>query len=305
MSDFEAYFAPDNLDEAADIFSRHAGNVVPVAGGTDVLVRRKRGTLDPSGRVILSLRRVRELRGVDLVVAGGGKKLRVGAAATAREIESNPIVRDYAPVLADAAAHMASAQIRASATVGGNVANASPAADLAVPLLLLDAEVEFVRCAGSSGRLRGTMAVSDFFTGPGRTALGREGIIVCFWIPCAGRDWVFLFRKGGVRPAMECSVVSCGVGLKYRPGGAVGEARVVFGAVAPTPIRAPRIEKILKGAELNDETVAAAVDLVPAQISPIDDVRGSADYRRLLAGALLREVLLRLRGGEGHCQCRS
>jgi CO/xanthine dehydrogenase FAD-binding subunit len=212
-----------------------------------------------------------------------------------RELESSETVRSHALVLSDAANKIASPQIRATATIGGNVANASPAADTAIPLLLLDAQVETARLDGGAVATERT-PIEQFFKGPGKTTLDEQSLITAFHIPPPASGMRFIFQKGGVRPAMECSVVSVGCGVELDSGGVVHKSRVAFGAVAPTPIRAHEIEAYLRGKKLSDDVIAGATGLVEHAIQPIDDVRGSAAYRTDLIKALLKTALYELGG---------
>jgi CO/xanthine dehydrogenase FAD-binding subunit len=297
MPHIDTYEAPNRLEEALDLLAANKGRVRPVAGGTDVLVRLKRGTHPENETILLSLKNIKELHTIETSGANtnGGGGLRVGAAVTMRELESSEMVRSHAPALADAANRVASPQIRATATIGGNVANASPAADTAIPLLLLDAEVETARLEGGSVKTERT-PIEKFFKGPGETTLDDESLIAAFLIPPNAGGMRFVFNKGGVRPSMECSVVSVGCGVELDSGGFVQRARVAFGAVAPTPIRAHEIEAYLQGKNLSDDTISGAAGMVEGAIQPIDDVRGSAAYRTDLIKALLKIGLYELGG---------
>jgi CO/xanthine dehydrogenase FAD-binding subunit len=297
MPIIETYEAPNRLEEALELLAANSGHVRPVAGGTDVLVRLKRGMHPENETILLSLRNIPELHTIEMTGSNtnGGGGLRVGAAVTMRALESSETVRSHAPILSDAANKIASPQIRATATIGGNVANASPAADTAIPLLLLDAQVETARLDGGGVSTKST-PIEQFFRGPGETTLDEESLITAFNIPPSASGMRFVFKKGGVRPAMECAVVSIGCGVDLDSNGAVQKARVAFGAVAPTPIRAHGIEKYLTGKKLSDEDIAGAAGLVDDAIQPIDDVRGSAAYRTDLIKALLKTALYELGG---------
>jgi CO/xanthine dehydrogenase FAD-binding subunit len=295
MSIIETYEAPQDLKQALELLRTHRGRVRPVAGGTDVLVRLKRGAHPDNETILLSLRNIPDLHAIKTTSsnANGGGGLRVGAAVTMRGLESSETVRSHAPVLSDAANKVASPQIRATATIGGNVANASPAADTAIPLLLLDAVVETARLDGGAVATEQT-PIEKFFKGPGETTLDDQSLITAFHIPPPAGGMQAVFKKGGVRPAMECSVVSVGCGVELDANGVVQKARVAFGAVAPTPVRAHGIEAYLQGKKLSDEIIAGATEMVADAIQPIDDVRGSAMYRTDLVEALLKTALYEL-----------
>ena len=299
MTVIETYEAPENLMKALELLAANKGRVRPIAGGTDVLVRLKRGTHPENETILLSLKNIPELHTIETTGSNtnGGGGLRVGAAVTMRTLESSETIRSHAPVLSDAANKIASPQIRATATIGGNVANASPAADTAIPLLLLDAVVETARLSGGAVATERT-PIEQFFKGPGETTLDNESLITAFHIPPPTSGMRFVFKKGGVRPAMECAVVSVGCGVELDSSGVVQKARVAFGAVAPTPVRAHGIEEDLVGKTLSHDGIARAAGMVDDAIQPIDDVRGSAAYRTELIKALLKMALYEL-GGAG------
>jgi carbon-monoxide dehydrogenase medium subunit len=209
----------------------------------------------------------------------------VGAATTAADLIVDRAVAEHAPILARVADRLASAQVRNLATVGGNVANASPAGDLINPLLLLDARLVLASEAG-----RRTVPIDEFFTGPGETVMRPDELLVeaRFDIPPSGR--VFRFEKAGTRPAMECSVVT--VGLAFTPrNGLLTDVRVAFGSSAPTPLRGRKTEKILEGQSLTPDVAERAAGATEAEVSPISDVRGSDCYRRALARVFLKRLL--------------
>jgi len=245
------------------------------------MVRLKRGTLPAGLSTLVSLHRVAGMRGV----RRDGDELVVGAATTASDLIRDPLVATHAPILARVADRMASAQVRNAATVGGNLANASPAGDLISPLLLLDARLHLTSAAGSR-----TIAVEQFFTGPGETVLERGEIIVesRFDLPPAER--FFHFEKAGTRPAMECSLVTVGLACD-RDEGALRNVRLAFGSVARTALRGRRTETLLEGKRLDAGLIEEAVKAADAEIAPISDVRGSCDYRRAIVAVFVRRSL--------------
>lgn len=231
MKPFE-YFEPTSLDEARRLLARPKS--FAIAGGTDLLVRLKKGR--PADRIV-SLRRIASLR--------GQRGDWIGPLTTLDELTH--------PLLRQAALQMASPQVRALATIGGNLCNASPAADLAPPLLCLDATLE------TTSR---TIPLREFFCGPGRTLLERDEIVTGIRVPAvAGRH---AFLKFSPRRAMDLAIVSV----------AAAAGRVALGAVAPTPILVP-----------------PSPDEAARLCSPIDDVRASARYRRELVRVLTRRAL--------------
>lgn len=292
MPKFETYEAPASLTEALELLAEHKGRVRTIAGGTDVLVRLKRGTLPEDETILLSVKNIPEFHTIE----SAGLELRIGAGVTLHKLEVDETIVGRVPILSDVANKMASAQIRATATIGGNLAKASPAADLAIPLILLDAEVETARLGGGKNKIaKETIPVERFFTGPGECALDETSLVAAIRIPVPAEDAQFVCIKGGVRPAMECAVVSVGCGILFGAGGAVQSARVAFGAVAPTPVRAHDIEAYLTGNKITVDSIAGAVALVDDAIQPISDIRGSETYRRELTKAQLKTALYELR----------
>jgi CO/xanthine dehydrogenase FAD-binding subunit len=278
----QTYAAPRTLEEAAQILATE--DALLFAGGTDFLPQTRSGkrSFKPA---LVNLRRVEGLRGIERV----GGSIRLGALTTVTEILESGLLKERTPVLVDAAGRFAGSQIRNAATLGGNIANASPAGDLIPPLLILDAEVELAsRMNGKLARRR--LPLCDFFLGPGRTRIEPYEILteVRFALPPEG--FRAAFWKFGARPAMDIAVVSVAIGCERR-NGLVAKARVAFGASAPIPLRGRKTEVLLEGRALEEKTIASAREIARAEIQPISDVRGSAWYRRELVGTLTERIL--------------
>jgi CO/xanthine dehydrogenase FAD-binding subunit len=182
--------------------------------------------------------------------------------------------------------------VRNSATIGGNVCNASPAGDLIIPLILLDAEVELASWSGGSIAVR-AVPLCDFFLGPGMTRMEANELVVAFRFALPDERFVAVFNKFGTRPALDIAIVSLGI-AGTRRNGALESARVAFGAVAPIPLRGRKTEAAIEQQPLTDEVITGAVETALEEISPISDVRASAWYRkrliRVLTERLLRDV---------------
>jgi carbon-monoxide dehydrogenase medium subunit len=281
MERFTHYHAPESVGEAVAILAEHGAATVVLAGGTDVMVRLSRGAI-PAGKTrLLSLGRIPGLRAIR-IEAG---RLVVGAAVTAAALVADPLVREHAPILAKVADRLASPQVRALATIGGNLANASPAGDLINPLLLLDAVLTLVSRDGSRD-----VPVAEFFTGPGRTVMTPRELLTAVSFDRPAPEKIFCFEKAGTRPSMECSVVT--VGLAFTPsGGRLEGVRVAYGSSAPIPLRGRAAEAVLEGAEVSARVVEAAAAAAAGEVSPISDIRGGADYRRALVAEFLRRLL--------------
>jgi xanthine dehydrogenase FAD-binding subunit len=276
------YAAPTHLAEAAQLLA--STETTLLAGGTDLMLQVQAGTR-PLRHLLLSLRRIPELRGI----SRQNGAIRVGALATVTEIRDNPLLRASAGVLPAAADCFASGQVRNSASIGGNLCNASPAGDLIIPLLLLDAEVELVGWSGG-GLVARRLPVADFFVGPGRTRIGAGEILAAIHFAAPRDDFVAGFRKFGARPAMDIAVVSVGIGGAGR-GRRLTDARVAFGALAPTPLRGRATEAVIEGRALDEAVITAAVGAAREEVAPISDVRASAWYREQLVGVLTERLL--------------
>jgi len=278
MRAFE-YFAPRSLAEATEVLAKYQGEARTVAGGTDLLLKMKAGRLSP--KAIVNIKRIPELRGLTF-----NSHLTLGALTTLEEIKQSSIIRERYPALSDAAATMASVQIRNLATVGGNMCNAAPSADLAPILIALNAAA---RLAGFKGERR--IPLEDFFTGPGTTVLAPGELLVSLEVPPPAGPSVYL--KHSPREHMDIAVVGIGLALRgYNPlSQECAEPRVVLGAVAPVPLRARRAEAELTGGPLAAERIDRAAKIAAEEAKPIDDVRGSAWYRRRMVAVLTRRGL--------------
>jgi xanthine dehydrogenase FAD-binding subunit len=276
------YIAARSLEEAAEAAA--AGDATILAGGTDLMVQVNAGLRRFDGTVI-SISRIDGIKGI----TRENDKIIIGALATVSDILEDGIIAETADVLRATADCFASNQIRNAATIGGNICNASPAGDMIVPLLLLDARLTLVRWADGRLAMR-RVKLDGFFTGPGRTIMETGEILshIAFDAPAPG--FVAGFLKSGPRPALEISVVSVGLAGQWRDG-ALGGVRVAFGSVAPTPIRGPATEAAIDGRALDDAVIAAAAAAAAAEITPITDIRASAWYRRNLARVFTERLL--------------
>lgn len=282
MNPIESYRAPQSLDEAAEIL--RAGNVTVLAGGTDVMPQTKAGRLRFQP-VLMNVKRVPELRGI----AEAGGVVRIGALVTITELLESALVRARLGLLWQACDHFAADQIRNAATLGGNVCNASPAGDTLVPLLALEARA--VLASKPNGRLETRrVALEKFFTGPGRTVKAASELLAAVEVPLPPKGFAGEFYKHGTRPGLDISAISIAFGAVVERK-ILARVRIAFGAVAPTPIRAPRTEAALEGRPLDAGTLEAAAAAAVAEIHPISDVRASDWYRRELVRNMLKRVI--------------
>jgi len=258
----------------------------PIAGGTDLMVALTGELGEPPARTV-DLWRLDELR----EITADGKELTLGALTTYTQIRSSALCREHLPGLVEAAATIGAAQIQNRGTLGGNIANASPAGDTLPVLLAMDAS--FVL-----GSVRGerTVPATEFWTGYRRTALAPDELVVRIRIPLRGGQEI-RYRKVGTRRAQAISKVVLALAWREVPGvPGWTDVRVGLGSVAATPIRARATEADMEGRSPNPETADLAAETLAAEIHPIDDVRSTAEYRRIVAARVLHR-LIREAGG--------
>lgn len=275
-----AVLIPSSLKELFMLLGQHP-QAIPMAGGTDLLVRL-RGQTAPDDRPLLFLEKVADLRGFRME----GKNLSIGAAETFSRIIADPLVLKHAPMLAVAAEYIGGPALRNMASIGGNICTASPAGDSLLPLYLHEATIEI---ASSSGMR--SLPISTFITGPARNALSTGEIVTKILLPTSDCFPLYHFEKIGLRRSMAIAVASFAGRVRMATDGTVAEARFVWGSVAPTIMRFPALEQHLMGARLDSTTICRAAEIVRSGISPIDDIRATADYRRSVAVNLLIRFL--------------
>ncbi len=279
LPEFE-YHRPASLEEAVRLLSELGPDAKVIAGGTDLVVKMRAGLVSP--RHVVDLSRLTEIR----FIRDGGDRLKIGAGTTLWEIENSEDVARGVPVLREAVEEMASWHVKTTATIGGNLCNASPAADTAPPLMVHDATLVVV---GPEGRRE--VPIGEFFTGPGQTVLGVGEILVEVVVPKMRQGQGAAFEKLTVREG-ALSIASAAA-LVEISGGRFVDARVALGAVAPTPIRALKVERALKGRPATREVLRSASREAKADIKPITDVRGSREYREEMSVVLVRRALER------------
>jgi carbon-monoxide dehydrogenase medium subunit len=269
-----------NLREAIEYMSKLKDAKV-MAGGTDLIVDLKMGRFKP--KYVVYIGGLQELK----YIHDDGASLRIGALTTIQEILDSRIVTTKTPLLKAVAEKFAYWQIRNSATIGGNICNASPAADMALPLLVHSALVKVESLEGS--RL---VSIRDFFKGPRQTALKPGEIVTEIIVPYGDMDdYSYAYFKAGRRLGHDLSLVAVACAVKTG-GGVILDARIALNSVAPTPIRATTVERTLIGKRASPEVIEEVSKLVVHDISPISDVRAPAEYRLHMAKLLTREALL-------------
>jgi CO/xanthine dehydrogenase FAD-binding subunit len=281
MKDFE-YRAPRSLEEALTLLAGQKGEVKVLAGGTDLVVQMKYGRACPA--VIIDVKKIPELNRLEWSKDGG---LFIGAAVPLSRIVGYTPIAEKFTILREACSLIGSFQLRSRATVGGNICNAASSADSAPPLLCLEARA----IVAGPGTTR-TLPLADFFAGPGKTTLSPEELLVGFEIPSPPVRSSGSYLRHIPRQDMDIAVACAASFLILSPeSGLCGEARIALGAVAPTPIRAPRAESILVGTALTSDVLEEAAVCAAEAACPISDTRGSADYRRELVKVLTRRTL--------------
>jgi carbon-monoxide dehydrogenase medium subunit len=274
------YFEPRSVSEALSVLAKHGAEAKIIAGGTDVMVDIKFKE-EPGG--LVNIKKIPGLSGI----SENGVGLRIGPLTTIRDIETNALVRDKLPVLWESAHQFASLQVRNTATIGGNICRASPSGETLAPLLVLDAKAKLAFGDGEKN-----VPFASFFQGPGKSSAGSTGLLTEIEIsyPPANSKGVYL--KHAVRGAMDIAMV--GVAVLMTPDSGknnIQDVRIGLGAVAPTPVRAPKAEALLRGKPLSASLLREAAALAASESSPITDQRSSAEYRRWIVEALTRKGL--------------
>ena len=274
------YHCPSTVQEAAALLARLGTGASVLAGGTDLLVEIKEQL-----RRVDHVVNLKAIPGLDRLEWNPQRGLRIGALVRTADIEASPEVQRHHRGLWQAVCELGSLQVRHRATLAGNVCRASPSADTLPPLL---ADAAVVHLAGPAGQRE--VAAEDFFTGPGRTVRTGDEILTGFSWPVPRHGTGQAYLKHGRRRAMELATVGVAVTLVLE-GERLADVRIALGAVAPTPIRVPEAESLLRGELPSPERVAAACAQAMASARPIDDVRASAAYRRQMVGVLVRRAL--------------
>lgn len=279
-------FLPTSLEELWDTLSRHPEAAL-YAGGTDLLVKMRKGLVLPSSLVCME--RIQELRGVH----EHENHVFIGACTTHRGLLESPLVPEHFPVLAEAIRRLGSPQIRNMGTIGGNVVSASPAGDTLPPLYVLFARLE-LKSRDSSRQV----PVRDFIRGPGATDLRPGEILAGIRLEKPGPGWVHHFEKVGQRKALAIALASLAAMIRVSREGLVQEARLAWGSVAPTVAASEALESALVGMPLEESALAGVFPLIQEALSPIDDVRASAAYRRAVSERLVLRLCQVAKGSE-------
>jgi len=274
------YFSPKNLTETLTLIGRWMDRAKLIAGGTNVIPDMRAKSIKP--QVLIDLSQVKNLS----YIREEKKIIRVGALTTISELASSKMIQKYAPILYEAARQIGNPLVRNRATIAGNLADASPAADTAVPLLVLEATVLVEKQKTKVKQI----PIDRFFIGPNRTVLKKDELVREILFPKPTTSTKMAYSKFGMRNAMAISVVSVGVLIEMEKG-RVKKARVGLGAVAPTPIRTYGIEEMLMDQRITEELIEKCGEKVQEEIRPITDIRASLEYRKSLTSVMLRRLL--------------
>jgi len=277
------FYQPATLQEASRLLKDNGPGGRFLAGGTDLVIAMKEKGLLP--KYIVDLKRLPGLIGIRENSDGG---IGLGALTTLYEIETSALIKSKYPFLAQSAAEVGSIQIRNRATIGGNMANATPSADTAPALIALNATAKIASANGER-----TINLEDFFKGPGQNAMSVDEILTEVTIPKTAANLVGEYIKFSPREMMDLAYV--GVAVAYNLGAKDKKCegvRIVLGAVAPTPIRAKRAEAALEGQVLTEALAEKVGQIAAEEAKPISDVRSSAEYRRAMVGTMTKRALL-------------
>ena len=285
IQEFE-YFNPSTLSEALSLLGKYNGQAKILAGGTDLLVGMKEKGLSP--RYIIDIKGIPGLKNIHFDADQG---LTIGALATMQEVEVFPAIREHYSFLSYSAGEVGSVQVRNRATIGGNLCNAAPSAETAPPLLCLDVQVKIASSKGER-----IIPLEDFFKGPGFTVLDRE-VLTEILVPPSKKKGTYI--KHSPRRAMDIAVVGVAAAVTGDEDGTWSDVRIALGAVAPVPLRAKKAEEALRGKKPTMYSIKEAAVLARKTVSPISDVRASAEYRLEMVEVLVHKALTHLSGISG------
>lgn len=276
------YHRPTGLDEALKLLMELQERAAIVAGGTDTIPAAHRiGSLSSCSDIV-DISNIKDLG----YVVKDDSLIRIGATTKLSLVSTSIVVQQYVPILADAVRQLGSLQIRNMGTIGGNLCNASSAADTAPPLLSLEATVKLQTVDGER-----IVPLNEFLTGPGKTSLTAGEMLTEVQIPVTGsvEDWYFI--KLGRRNSFTLSIISVAALVTVK-NGSFDSVRISLGAVAPTPMRARQAESELVGKSINEQIIDSAARLASSEVAPIDDVRATAEYRKDMAYVLTKRGIL-------------
>jgi carbon-monoxide dehydrogenase medium subunit len=273
------YVAVATLEQALILKNEYGEEARVIAGGTDLILRMNAGVCSPS--LLIDLKNI----SLDSISNDAGSVC-IGSYVTQSQLLASVEINSLFPALSGACRQMSGPPIRSRATVGGNIVNASPAADLVPSLLAYDADIMLASCSANR-----VVPLVEFFTGPGQTVMAANEILVEVRLPLLPSSTAAAFIKLGQRQSMAISVVNLAARFSVDARGVVNEARIALGSLAPTPLRAFSAEDKLTGKKLSDALIDAAANEARQAVSPISDLRATKGYRQKVTESLVRRAL--------------
>ena len=283
MIDFE-FHRPASLDDALELLERYGEDARLIAGGTALVLQMKQRFAQPAH--LIGLRPLATTDGLNGIEESGGA-LRIGALCTLRQVEDSPLLRERIPLLAETVSRVATLRIRSMATMGGALVNGDPNQDPPPTLIALGATVELTSRDGSR-----TCPVEELFVDYYETDVRPGEVLTAVNVPVPEADSFGAYLKFLPRTADDYATVSVAAVVSLADDNTCRDARIVLGAAGVTPVRALAAEDALLGKQLTDEVIRAAAATVPDAVDPLDDFRGSADYKREMAGVFVRRALV-------------
>lgn len=275
------YFAPQKIEEALEILSRYGKEIKVIAGGTDLLIQYYDRLYEINGW--LDLKNISELKKIKM----NNNQMEIGAMVTHTQLEKSQDIKKYFPVLSQAAADIGSPQIRNRGTIGGNIVNASPAGDLLAPLMAYKAKFKLL--SGKKGTL---VAAENFFLGPKKTILRPDQLLTQIILPLPKKKTYACWIKIGKRKALIIATITLALVVEMAEDNkTVKDVRACLGSVAPTPIKIKEIRKNMVGKNFDQLDFAELGQIVEDKISPIDDIRGTREYRKNVAKNIMINAL--------------
>jgi carbon-monoxide dehydrogenase medium subunit len=280
------YLEPESIEEALTVLSQYQGKSNIIAGGTDLMLQMRNKAIRPEYVVDIT-----RIPGLEYIAFDGQQGLRLGALTTIRALETSPELQRKYPVISQAASQLGSVAIRNVATVGGNLCNALPSAETSQALVALSAHVRVVSPRGER-----TMDLEGFFTGVGKTLLQPDEILLEILVPEPAPHTPGIYIKHSPRGPIDLAIVNVAVLMTMEPDHKVcRDAKIVLGAVSPTPLRARKAENVLKGERVNGPLIDRAAQVASDEAHPrYGSIRGSFEYKkemvRVLTGRAIRKV---------------
>ncbi|MEE8564505.1 MAG: xanthine dehydrogenase family protein subunit M [Atribacterota bacterium] len=286
------YFAPQKIEEALEILSRYGKEIKIIAGGTDLLIQYYDRLYEVSNW--LDLKNIKELKEIRIYQ----NQMEIGAMVTHAQLENSEDIKKYFPVLCLAAADIGSPQIRNRGTIGGNIVNASPAGDLLAPLMAYDAQFRLLSTQGKK-----IVPAEDFFVGPKKTILEPAQLLTRIILPLPSERTYGCWIKIGKRKALIIATITLALVVEMAEDNkTVKDVKTCLGSVAPTPIEIKEIRKKIVGKKFNQLDFNQLGQIVEDKISPIDDIRGTREYRKDVAKEIMINALEEIDSAYGGCK---